>query len=131
MIPEFVGRIPVVATLHDLDEDALISILTEPKNALVKQYQKFFEFEDTALKFTGGALSAVAREAIDRKSGARGLRAILEDRMLDIMYDLPSQPNVRECIVNEDVVLSNMDPILLYESGSSDEEEETKEKKVS
>ncbi len=126
MIPEFVGRIPVVSTLHDLDEDALVQILTEPKNALVKQYQKFFEFENTALKFTDGALSAVAKEAVERKSGARGLRAILEDRMLDIMYDLPSQPNVRECIVNEDVVLLSMDPILLYESGSGEEEEEKK-----
>ncbi len=126
MIPEFVGRIPVVATLHDLAEDALVSILTEPKNALVKQYQKFFGFENTALKFTEGALSAVAKEAIDRKSGARGLRAILEDRMLNIMYDLPSQPNVRECIVNEDVVLSSMDPILLYDSGPGEEEEEKK-----
>ncbi len=122
MIPEFVGRVPVVATLHDLDEDALMRILTEPKNALVKQYQKFFEFEDTLLKFTDGALRAVSKEAINRKSGARGLRAILEDVMLDIMYDLPTQPNVKECIVNEDVVSSEADPILLYESGSDDEE---------
>jgi ATP-dependent Clp protease ATP-binding subunit ClpX len=116
MIPEFVGRV-------------LVRILTEPKNALVKQYQKFFEFESTVLKFTDGALVAVANEAITRKSGARGLRAILEDAMLDIMYDLPSQPNVRECIANEDVVLNGADPILLYESGSSEEDEE--EKKVS
>lgn len=122
MIPEFVGRVPVVATLHDLDESALMRILTEPKNALVKQYQKFFEFEDTVLKFTDGALKAVSHEAISRKSGARGLRAILEDVMLDIMYDLPTQPNVKECIVNEDVVTSEADPILLYESGSDDEE---------
>jgi len=129
MIPEFVGRVPVVATLHDLDEESLVRILTEPKNALVKQYQKFFEFESTVLKFTDGALVAVASEAITRKSGARGLRAILEDAMLDIMYDLPSQPNVRECIANEDVVLNGADPILLYESGSSEEDEE--EKKVS
>jgi ATP-dependent Clp protease ATP-binding subunit ClpX len=129
MIPEFVGRVPVVATLHDLDEESLVRILTEPKNALVKQYQKFFEFESTVLKFTDGALVAVANEAITRKSGARGLRAILEDAMLDIMYDLPSQPNVRECIANEDVVLNGADPILLYESGSSEEDEE--EKKVS
>jgi ATP-dependent Clp protease ATP-binding subunit ClpX len=127
MIPEFVGRIPVVATLHDLDEDALVKILTEPKNALVKQYQKFFEFEDTTLKFTDNALTSVSLEAIKRKSGARGLRAILEEVMLDIMYDLPSQPNVRECIINEEVVLRNADPILLYESGDGEEEE----KKVS
>jgi ATP-dependent Clp protease ATP-binding subunit ClpX len=127
MIPEFVGRIPVVATLHDLDEEALVKILTEPKNALVKQYQKFFEFEDTTLKFTENALTSVSLEAIKRKSGARGLRAILEEVMLDIMYDLPSQPNVRECVINEEVVLRRADPILLYESGEGEEEE----KKVS
>jgi ATP-dependent Clp protease ATP-binding subunit ClpX len=122
MIPEFVGRIPVVATLHDLDEDALVKILTEPKNALVKQYQKFFEFEETTLKFTENALTSVAVEAIKRKSGARGLRAILEEVMLDIMYDLPSQPNVRECVINEEVVGQKADPILLYESGEGEEE---------
>jgi ATP-dependent Clp protease ATP-binding subunit ClpX len=127
MIPEFVGRVPVVSTLHDLDEESLVKILTEPKNALVKQYQKFFEFETTDLKFTDGALVAVAQEAIKRNSGARGLRAILEEAMLDIMYDLPSQPNVCECIVNEEVVFKNADPVLLYESGESEEEE----KKVS
>jgi len=126
MIPEFVGRVPVVSTLHDLDEESLIKILTEPRNALVKQYQKFFEFENTVLKFTDGALVAVAKEAIGRKSGARGLRAILEEAMLDIMYDLPSQPNVCECIANEDVILDGADPILLYESGSGEEEEEKK-----
>lgn len=127
MIPEFVGRIPVVATLHDLDADALVKILTEPKNALIKQYQKFFEFENTILKFTDNALTSVSLEAIKRKSGARGLRAILEEVMLDIMYDLPSQPNVRECIINEEVVLRRADPILLYESGEGEEGE----KKVS
>jgi len=132
MIPEFVGRVPVVATLSDLDEDALVQILTQPKNALVKQYQKFFEFEETNLKFTDGALAAVSTEAVKRKSGARGLRAILEEVMLDIMYDLPSQPNVRECIINEEVVSTKTDPILLYESGDSEgEEEKEKEKKVS
>ncbi|UCF31164.1 MAG: ATP-dependent Clp protease ATP-binding subunit ClpX [bacterium] len=127
MIPEFVGRVPVVATLHDLDEESLVRILTEPKNALVKQYQKFFEFENTLLKFTDGALKAVSKEAIKRKSGARGLRAILEDVMLDIMYDLPSQPNVRECIANEDVVLRGADPILLYDSGPGEEEDTEKQ----
>jgi ATP-dependent Clp protease ATP-binding subunit ClpX len=132
MIPEFVGRIPVVATLHDLDEEALVQILTKPKNALVKQYQKFFEFEDTNLKFTEESLVSVSKEAIKRKSGARGLRAILEEVMLDIMYDLPSQPNVKECIINEDVVSTKSDPILLYESGEAEgEEEKEKEKKVS
>ena len=131
MIPEFVGRVPVVATLHDLDREALVQILTQPKNALVKQYQKFFEFENTNLKFTDGALKSVSAEAIKRKSGARGLRAILEEVMLDIMYDLPSQPNVRECIINEEVVTHKTDPMLLYESGDAETEEEEKEKKVS
>ncbi|MBU1740499.1 MAG: ATP-dependent Clp protease ATP-binding subunit ClpX [Proteobacteria bacterium] len=116
LIPEFVGRLPVVATLDELSEQALVRILTEPKNALVKQYQKLFEFEDVMLRFTEGALQAVSREALKRKSGARGLRSILEKSMLDIMYDLPSHTSVRECVVSEEVVLKNEQPILLYES---------------
>jgi ATP-dependent Clp protease ATP-binding subunit ClpX len=122
MIPEFVGRVPVVATLHDLGEADLVQILTEPRNALVKQYQKIFEFENTVLKFTDGALQAVAHEAIRRKSGARGLRAILETAMLDIMYELPSQPNVRECIISEEVISAKSDPILLYDNAMGEEE---------
>ncbi len=116
LIPEFVGRLPVVATLDELSEEALVRILTEPKNALVKQYQKLFEFEDVVLRFTEGALKAVSQEALKRKSGARGLRSILEKSMLDIMYELPSQSNIRECLVSEEVVLNNERPILLYES---------------
>jgi ATP-dependent Clp protease ATP-binding subunit ClpX len=115
LIPEFVGRLPVVATLNELDEAILVRILKEPKNALVKQYQKLFEFEKINLKFTEGALVAVAREALKRKSGARGLRAILENTLLDIMFELPSLKNVRECVVSEEVVINHEQPILLYE----------------
>src|SRR5690606_12719949 len=96
MIPEFIGRLPVIATLEELDERALVSILTEPRNALVKQYQKLFEFEDVRLRFTEGALTAMARQALARKSGARGLRAIMETIMLDLMYDIPSRDDVEE-----------------------------------
>ncbi len=122
MIPEFVGRVPVVAPLQDLDMEDLVRILTEPRNALVRQYQKIFEFENTILKFTDEALRAVAGEAIHRKGGARGLRAILENAMLDIMYELPSQPNVRECIINEEVITAKTDPILLYDNAVGEEE---------
>jgi ATP-dependent Clp protease ATP-binding subunit ClpX len=113
-IPEFVGRLPVTACLDDLDEAALVAILKEPKNALIKQYQKLFEFEKVKLRFTEGSLSAIAREAMKRKTGARGLRSILESIMLDIMYELPSQTNIAECIINEDVILNNQRPIVLY-----------------
>jgi ATP-dependent Clp protease ATP-binding subunit ClpX len=115
LIPEFVGRLPVVATLNELDETSLVRILKEPRNALVKQYKKLFEFEKINLKFTEGSLVAVAREALKRKSGARGLRAILEGAMLDIMYELPSLKNVRECVISEEVILNHEQPILLYE----------------
>ncbi|MDO9463561.1 MAG: ATP-dependent Clp protease ATP-binding subunit ClpX, partial [Deltaproteobacteria bacterium] len=102
LIPEFVGRLPVVATLEELDEEALIKILKEPKNALVKQYKKLFELDHINLRFTEGALVAVARESMKRKSGARGLRSILENAMLDIMYELPSQGDARECVISEE-----------------------------
>jgi ATP-dependent Clp protease ATP-binding subunit ClpX len=121
MIPEFVGRLPVVAALGELDEAALIEILVKPRNALVKQYQKLFEMESVELKLTEGALSAIAKEAIKRRTGARGLRAILEEIMLDVMYDLPSRENIKECIISEDAVMRKKDPILVYEN------EETKE----
>jgi len=116
LIPEFVGRVPVVAALEELDEDALVEILQKPKNALVKQYQKLFEFESVKLKFTEGALRAVSREAMERKSGARGLRAILENLMLDVMYEIPSISGVKECIVSEEVVAQGKQPILVYEN---------------
>ncbi|NOY68498.1 MAG: ATP-dependent Clp protease ATP-binding subunit ClpX [Deltaproteobacteria bacterium] len=115
LIPEFVGRLPITATLQDLDESALIRILTEPKNALIKQFKKLFKIEGINLRFTDGALNAISRESSKRKSGARGLRAILEKSMLDIMYNLPSITGVKECVVGEEVVLNNEEPILLYE----------------
>jgi ATP-dependent Clp protease ATP-binding subunit ClpX len=114
MIPEFIGRLPVIATLYELTEDELVSILTEPKNALVKQYKKLFDLENVRLRFTDGVLRTIAKEAIRRKSGARGLRSIMENIMLDIMYDLPSHPEIQECIINEDVVTKNGQPLLLY-----------------
>jgi ATP-dependent Clp protease ATP-binding subunit ClpX len=116
MIPEFVGRLPVHATLGELDEEALVRILTEPRNALVKQYQKLFEMENVLLKFTDGALNAIAKEGVNRETGARGLRAILEEIMLDVMYDLPGRDNVKECIISEDVVSRKKEPILVYEN---------------
>src|SRR3990172_710074 len=115
LIPEFVGRLLVVAVLDELDENALVKILTEPRNALVKQYQKLFEFENVKLKFTDSALVAVAKEAMKRKTGARGLRAIIENAMLDVMYEMPSQTSIRECLVNEDVIFGKGNPILVYE----------------
>ena len=114
-IPEFIGRLAVVASLDDLDEAALVSILREPKNALIKQYQKLFEFEKVKLRFTDGALVAIAKEALKRKAGARGLRSILESIMLDIMYDLPSQSNIKECIISEETIVNKEKPIVLYE----------------
>jgi ATP-dependent Clp protease ATP-binding subunit ClpX len=114
MIPEFVGRFPVVATLNQLDEDALIEILTKPKNALVKQYQKLFSIDGVKLTFTDDALRAIAKKAIERKTGARALRSILEDIMLDVMYLIPSERGINECIINEDVVNKKASPILIY-----------------
>ena len=113
LIPEFVGRLPVVATLAELEEAALVDILTKPKNALVKQYEKLFEFEDVRLRFTDAALSSVARQALERKSGARGLRSILESVMLDLMYEIPSRDDVDECVINEEVIEQGNDPLLV------------------
>jgi ATP-dependent Clp protease ATP-binding subunit ClpX len=114
LIPELVGRLPLAAVLHELDEKLLVRILKEPKNALLRQYQKFFDFEHVKLTFTDDAVVAVAEEAAKRGTGARGLRAILEDIMLDIMYELPSQSGISECIINRDVVIERTHPIILY-----------------
>jgi len=114
LIPEFIGRLPVIATLEELDESALVRILKEPRNALTKQYSKLFEMESVHLKFTEEALRAIARDATKRKSGARGLRAIMENIMLDIMYDMPSQPNIKEVVVSEEVVEKHEPPIVVY-----------------
>ena len=115
LIPEFLGRLPIISTLEELSESSLIKILTEPKNALIKQFKKLFEIEGVNLRLTDSALSAIAKEAMKRKSGARGLRSILEGCMLNIMYEIPSVDNVKECVVGEEVVLHKEDPILLYE----------------
>jgi len=115
LIPEFLGRLPIVTSIGELNEGSLVKILTEPKNALVKQYQELFKVEGVDLQFTDEALVAMAKEAVSRKSGARGLRAIMEETMLDIMYEIPSKENVVECVVGEEVVLKNEEPILLYE----------------
>ena len=112
LIPEFVGRLPVIVTLHSLDEDALIKILKEPKNALIKQYQKLFEMDGVALEFEEEALSAIAKKAIERKTGARGLRAILEDIMLNVMYDIPSREDIEKCMITKDTIQDRTDPIL-------------------
>ena len=114
LIPEFVGRLPVVATLEDLDEPALISILTEPKNALVKQYEKLFEMEDVRLSFTDDALKAVAKKAIERKTGARGLRSIMEGILLDTMFDLPGLDGVEEVVINKEAVDTKAPPLKIY-----------------
>nr|MCU0855973.1 ATP-dependent Clp protease ATP-binding subunit ClpX [Paracoccaceae bacterium] len=114
LIPEFVGRLPVIATLEDLDEPALVTILTEPKNALVKQYQRLFELEDVKLTFTDDALKAIAKRAIERKTGARGLRSIMEDILLDTMFDLPSLSSVQEVVVNEEAVTSPAKPLMIH-----------------
>jgi len=114
LIPEFIGRLPVIATLHELTEDALIDILTKPKNSLVKQFQKMFEMDGVKLKFTKGALQAIARKALVRESGARGLRAILEEAMLDIMYEVPSKQGIKEVVVNEDAITNGDAPLIVY-----------------
>ena len=114
LIPEFVGRLPVIATLEDLDEEALVTILTQPKNALVKQYQRLFELEDVQLSFTDDALQSIAKRAIQRKTGARGLRSILEDILLDTMFELPGQSDVSEVVVNDEAVTAGAAPLLIY-----------------
>ena len=115
LIPEFVGRLPVVATLDDLDEAALVRILREPKNAIMKQYQKYFDLEKVRLKYTDDAVAAIAKKALKRGTGARGLRAILEEVMLDVMYELPSIQGLKECIVTREVILNHERPILIME----------------
>jgi ATP-dependent Clp protease ATP-binding subunit ClpX len=119
LIPEFIGRLPMIAVLSDLDEGALIKILVEPKNALTKQYKKLFEMENVQLRFTEGALLAVAKQAIERKAGARGLRAILESIMLEVMYEVPSEPDIKEVIVSEDTVAKGEKPLIVYQHAES------------
>jgi ATP-dependent Clp protease ATP-binding subunit ClpX len=122
LIPEFVGRLPVIATLTDLDEAALVTILTQPKNALVKQYQRLFEIENCQLTFTDDALVAIAKRAIARKTGARGLRSIMEDILLDTMFELPGLENVDEVVVNVEAVTSDAKPLIIYSDLASSKE---------
>jgi ATP-dependent Clp protease ATP-binding subunit ClpX len=123
LIPEFIGRLPVIASLEQLDEDALIEILTKPKNALVKQYQKMLELDDVELQFEEGALNEIAKKAIERKTGARGLRSIIEGIMLDVMFDLPSRDDITKCIITKETVVENSIPKLVLEDGTVVEEE--------
>jgi len=123
LIPEFIGRLPVVAVLDELDETALIDILVKPKNALIKQYQKLFSYENVDLRFTDPALKAIAKQALDRKTGARGLRGVIETAMLDIMYEIPSKGNVKECIISDEVIAQKAPPALVLKS----EEEKAKD----
>ncbi len=116
LIPELMGRLPVIATMDELDEDDLVLILREPKNALTKQYEKLFEFDNIRLRFTEGALRAIAKEALKRKAGARGLRSVMETAMLDVMFELPSEPNARECVISEQVIVNKDYPVVLYEN---------------
>jgi ATP-dependent Clp protease ATP-binding subunit ClpX len=129
LIPEFIGRLPVVAVLDPLEEQALIDILVKPKNALTKQYQKLFGFEKVDLKFTDEALRAIAKEALARKTGARGLRGVIENSMLDIMFEIPSKPNVKECIIDEEVITLSKQPKLVYRTDQELEELQSKSKK--
>ena len=122
LIPEFVGRLPVVATLEDLDEDALIEILTKPKNALVRQYQRLFDMEDVRLSFSEDALRQISRRAIQRKTGARGLRSIMEGILLDTMYELPGLDGVEEVVINAEVVEGRAQPLYIYSDRRGDVE---------
>ncbi len=126
LIPEFIGRLPIIATLKDLDKEALVKIATEPKNALVKQYQKLLEMDDVELEFKQDALEAIVDKAIERKTGARGLRSIIEEIMRDIMFEIPSTPNISKCIITKDTVLNNAKPELVIKENN---EENIKTKK--
>lgn len=125
MIPEFVGRVPIIVTLDALDEDALIRILVEPKNAITRQYQKIMELDNISLEFTSEALRAIAKEALRRNTGARGLRAIIEDIMLDVMYEIPSRGDVLKCVITEDVVFKRKEPLLVTADRKGRKREET------
>jgi len=129
LIPEFVGRLPVISSLEPLDESALVRILTEPKNALVKQYQKLLEMDNVALEFNAESLDAIAKEAIKRNTGARGLRAIIEAIMLDVMFDIPSRADVARCLVTQEVVLDKIAPQLTLKEAKEPKESVSHKKK--
>jgi len=125
LIPEFVGRVPVIATLDPLDSEAFVRILTEPRNALVKQYQKIFELDGVALELKENCLQAIAEEAMKRNTGARGLRAILEETLLDVMFDLPSRDDIERCVVTREVVVNGENPILVTKDNKRKKKEES------
>ena len=130
LIPEFIGRLPVIVSLHPLKEDALVRILTEPKNALIRQYQKLLKMDQVELTFEDKAIRAIAKKAIERCTGARGLRAIIEKIMTKVMYEIPEMKDVKRCIVTEETVLKEKEPILIKENDEKDEKEmKTKNKK--
>lgn len=129
LIPEFIGRVPIITTLESLDEEALIRILTEPKNALVKQYQRLFEMDDVELIFEESALKEIAKKALKNETGARGLRGIIEEVMLDVMYDVPSQKDIIKCIISEDTIKKNKKPLLVYKEKQLEEPKKTSKKK--
>ena len=122
LIPEFIGRLPIIASLSQLDEDALVEILTKPKNALAKQYKKMLELDEVELEFEDEALREIAKKAIERKTGARGLRSIIEGIMLDVMYELPSRDDITKCIITKETVIENSAPKLILSDGTIEEE---------
>ena len=129
LIPEFIGRLPIIATLQELDKNALIKILVEPKNSLVKQYQKLFEIDGVELVIEHEALEAIVDKAIERKTGARGLRSIIEEIMRDIMFEIPSNPNIEKCIITKQTVLGEKGPELVINENRKDKEKQNKKKK--
>ena len=130
LIPEFIGRLPIIATLKDLDKDALIKIATEPKNALVKQYQKLLEMDDVELEFRQDALEAIVDKAIERKTGARGLRSIIEEIMRDIMFDVPSTPDIAKCIITKETVLDKKAPELIIREKTEEQQKNKKDRHI-
>lgn len=130
LIPEFIGRLPIIATLKDLDKEALIKIATEPKNALVKQYKKLLEMDNVELEFKQEALEAIVDKAIERKTGARGLRSIIEEIMRDIMFEIPSTPNISKCIINKETVLNKTEPEIIIEENREEQEKNKKNRHI-
>ena len=130
LIPEFIGRLPIVATLQELDREALIEILKEPKNSLIKQYQKLFEIDGVELIFEEDALGAIVDKAIERKTGARGLRSIIEERMRDIMFDIPSNPNIEKCIITKQTILDNEAPDIVINTNKQKQQKGKKKRQV-
>ena len=129
LIPEFIGRLPIIATLEDLDKEALIKILVEPKNSLVKQYKKLLKMDDVELEFEQEALEAIVDKAIERKTGARGLRSIIEEIMRDIMFEIPSNPNIEKCIITKETVINKKEPELVINELKNERKQKEKKKR--